>query len=76
MKIKNILGISMLLGLVSFVSAHVGEDNYGHHGMMSGFYGNMVGGYFMAFFGWAFMILVALVLVLLIAWLIKQLQKK
>lgn len=59
--------LTMFVGLTSFVSAHAGEDNFSHHGMM--------GSGFMWLFGWFFMILVVVALVLLIIWLIKQIQK-
>lgn len=71
---KNI--ILMILGfflLTSFATAHVGDDDLGHHmtgGMMTGTYGSMWA------FGWLFMILIIIALVLLIIWLIKQIQKK
>ncbi|MBI2042828.1 hypothetical protein HYT25_00375 [Candidatus Pacearchaeota archaeon] len=47
---------------------------------MMGFGGSMMGwmfGYnygFMSFFGWAYMVLITVTLVLLIVWLIKQIQ--
>ena len=53
--------------------AHAGDDYYSHHEMMSGFCGGIWG---MSFFGWISMLLAIVALVLLIAWLIKQLQKK
>ena len=72
------LGLTLLfVSLISSVSAHTGEDEYGHHmmgdmyGMMSGSYGG--GG---MFFGWITGLLIVIVLVLLIVWLIKQIQKK
>ena len=64
--------IGMLIVLTSFVSAHTGDDNSNHHGMMGGVYGYG----FMWFFGWFFMILILVALVLFIVWLIKQIQKK
>lgn len=76
-KIKLILSllISLFL-LISFVSAHAGENESLHHdgyGMMG-----MMGAYGV---GWMFFcmvigILVIVLLVLLIVWLIKQIQKK
>ncbi|MEK6917656.1 MAG: hypothetical protein AABW51_01795 [Nanoarchaeota archaeon] len=44
----------------------------GYSGMMGGFYG----GYGMNAFGWFFMILITVAIILLIFWLIKQIQKK
>ena len=66
---------------LSFVSAHTGEDLGEHHegcGMMGGMMGGMSGvyGYGGMFFGWIFGLLVLVALVLLIMWLVKQIQKK
>lgn len=68
----------VLISLVSFVSAHISEDEGLHHegscmmgGMMTGVYG--MGG---MFFGWIVGLLVITLLILLIVWLIKQIQKK
>lgn len=59
--------LTLFVSLTGFVSAHTGDDNFSHHGLMeSGF---------MWFFGWIFMILVVVALVLLIIWLIKQIQR-
>lgn len=77
MKTKLLIFLGIALVLTSFVSAHTGEDDYAHHqgmwGMMSGFYGTGFSGMWM--FGWIFMGLVVVALVLLIVWLIKQIQK-
>jgi len=74
-KINLILPI--LLSIVSLVSAHTDEEEIGHH-MMDGMYGMMSGsyGYGEMFFGWLTGLLITVVLVLLIIWLIKQIQKK
>jgi predicted lipid-binding transport protein (Tim44 family) len=65
-----------LLSLVQLTLAHTGEDDYAHHsGMMGGMMTGMYG-YSGMFFGWTFSILVLVALVLLIVWLIKQIQKK
>lgn len=64
MKKLNLILPAILVSLLSFVSAD--SDGYG----MMGSYGT---GWM--FFGWLFSILVFVVLVLLIAWLIKQIQK-
>lgn len=81
MKKISILFVSFLvLASLSVVSAHVGEDNYSHHGMMGDMYGMMTGSYGYGYggmiFGWLIGLLVIVVLVLLIVWLIKQIQKK
>ena len=73
---RKISLIPVVLSLISFVSAHTGNDDYDHmisgmSGMMSGYYG--YGG---MFFGWLIGILIISVLVLLIVWLIKQINKK
>ncbi len=71
MKNKILLGLPLaVLALISFVAAHEGADDFGHHGMMSGWWG-----YGMGVFGWILSILVIVVLVLLIAWLIKKMQE-
>lgn len=69
--------ILVFLVLISFVSAHVGNDDYEHH-MMGGMYSMMSGSYGMGmgFFGWLIGILIIMVLVLLIVWLVRQIQKK
>lgn len=63
------------LGLISSagqVLAHAGEDKFVHHnGMMGGMFGSG-----MVFFGWLIWLLVAVALILLIVWLIKQISKK
>ena len=64
---KTILFIASLLAL-PFVLADAG---YGMGGMMSGSYGNG-----MMWYGWLNGLLVTIVLILLIAWLWKQVQKK
>jgi uncharacterized membrane protein len=76
MKAKQIAYLVMV-SLVFFslavpVLAHEGDDYYNHHGMMSGFSGM---GWFGMGFGWIFMILIVVALVLFIVWLIKQIQE-
>ncbi len=71
---------SLVVGLpllVSTVLAHGEEEGFGHH-MMGGenMMNWMYGGFGMGFFGLIMGLLVIAVLVLLIMWLIKQLQKK
>lgn len=58
----------MVFGLLTLASAHTGEDDFSHHTMMGG-YGGVI-------FGWMFGLLVVVALVLLIVWLIKEIQKK
>lgn len=65
---KLIFNFSLSIFLINFVVAHAGEEEYSHHSMMSGFG--------MGFFGWLFITLIIITLVLLIVWLIKQIQKK
>jgi heme/copper-type cytochrome/quinol oxidase subunit 3 len=71
-KIKLMFGMlfSVVLAL-SFVSADVGEYDHGMGAMMYGSYG--YGG---MFFSWVTGLLFIAVLVLLIVWLIKQIEKK
>ena len=71
---SRILLIGLLFNLIGFISAHTGEDDYAHHGMMSGMMGNYGTDWWI--FGWLFSILVIVALVLLIIWLVKQIQKK
>jgi len=72
---KTILGILIsIIGFVSLVSAHTGNDAFDHCStgfapMMSGTFG--FGG---MFFGWIFSALVLVALVLLVVWLIKQIE--
>jgi uncharacterized membrane protein len=70
---KIIFSFIALIFLISFVSAHTGDDDFGHH-MMGGVVGTGMWG--MGIFGWIFMILIIVALILLIIWLIKQIQKK
>lgn len=65
----------LMLGFVSFVSAHVGDSDVEHYSMM----GNMMTGHYgyggMGF-GWLMGLLMIAVLVLLVIWLSKQIWKK
>ena len=66
-----IIVLGLVLVMTSFVAAHTGEDDYAHHSsMMGGFYGDG-----MWIFGWIFMLLIVVALILFIAWLIKQIQE-
>ena len=65
-----VLGI--LFSLIGFVSAHAGDDFYGHHDMM-GWYGTGMWG--MGWFGWIISLLVIAVLVLLIILLSKKIKE-
>ena len=69
MKNIKLLLVSVFVFSLGFVSAD--GDDCGMSGMMSGDYG--LGG---MFFGWLIGLLVIVALVLLIVWLIKQIQKK
>lgn len=75
-KLISLLVVFLLLVSFPLVLAH-GEnevDYNGHHeSMMSGFYW---GDGFMWFFGWLFMILTIIALILFIVWLLKQLTKE
>jgi len=61
-----IIGIVLVVLFSGF--GMMGFSNYGYGGMMYS-YG------FMSSFGWIYMVLVSTVLVLLIIWLFKQIQK-
>jgi len=69
---KKIFFGLVLVFLVSFASAHVEDNDFEHHMM-----GNVVGTgmWGMGIFGWLFMILIIIALILLIIWLIKQIQR-
>jgi uncharacterized membrane protein len=73
-KISSLLFIGLALLSIGIVMAHEGNDDYVHHGMMSSFYGGHGYG-FMWIFGWIFMLLVFIALILFIVWLIKQIQE-
>lgn len=72
---KRMLGLSLFLGLVGFVTADAGGSDVEHYSMM----GNMMTGHYgyggMGF-GWVMGLLFLTVLVLLIIWLSKQIWKK
>ena len=78
-KMKNenliwlIVGISVLLFFFGGFSM-MGFGGWGSNWMGGMMYGYNYGG--MWLFGWLFMILVSIAVVLLILWLVKQLQKK
>ena len=74
MKMKNETLILVILGAVvlAFLFTGVGFGGYG--GMMDMMYGGFGSG--MMLFGWLYGILILVALVLLIAWLVKQIQKK
>ncbi len=66
--------MSMMMGRNGFGMMN-GIKSIGGMNMMQGFYGGY-GMYGANFFGWVFMLLVIVALVLLIVWLYKQIQKK
>lgn len=68
--ILTIVVAFIFLFLLSEIFGMMGYNNYGY-GMMGGMFGGFG---FMPFFGWLFMILIFVALVLFIAWLVKQLQ--
>ena len=74
-KFINLILIGLFVSL-SLVSAHGNEtvEFYNdHHAMMQWMFGTSFS--FMWLFGWVFMILVIVTLILFIVWLIKQIQK-
>lgn len=71
MKTKSLLIFGILLVLTSFISAANYDYGYGMMGMMSGAYGFGFG-----ILGGLIMILIIVALVLLIVWLVKQIDKK
>jgi len=70
---KEILFWGVLTSVLSFVSAHAGDNNgvAGSHGIMGNF-----AGWGMGFFGWVFSALIIVALIFLIIWLFKQIQKQ
>ncbi len=52
-----------------------GFSRMGRYGMRGGFYSNIIGGFGMGFFGWIFMLLIIVALVLLIVWLAGQIKE-
>ena len=69
-KVMSLLILVALSLVIPIVSADIGEG-CGMYGMMSGTYGLGFG-----IFGWLMSLLIVVLLVLLIMWLIKQIQKK
>lgn len=67
-----LLGL-FVFSLFSFVGAHVGEDDYSHHGMMDGVWG-MNSFYSLGIFMWIFLLLVIVILVLIIILLTKRVE--
>lgn len=68
---KKLLVFPVFLALIQTVLADAGDESCGMGSMM---YGNF--GFGPMIFGWVFGLLVLIALVLLIAWLMKQIQKK
>jgi uncharacterized membrane protein len=61
-----------LIAFAQPIMAHSGEDYYGHHSMMGGYWG-MNG---MWVFGWIFGLLIIVALVLFIVLMIEKIQKE
>ena len=74
-QMKKISLTLLFISLIGFSSAHSDGEYYG---MMDGMYRMMSGnyGYGLGIFSWLTGLLVIVALVLLIVWLIKQIQKK
>jgi len=71
MKLRGLFIFAILLAFTGLASADVNDSGCSGWGMMSGNYGLGFG-----LFGWVFSILVLIAIILLIIWLIKQIQKK
>ena len=71
-KEKNIKDNSISIVLIVLLAFIVLSGIFGFGGMMGGY--SMMGGYGWSF-GWIFMTLILIALVLFIIWLIKQIQK-
>ena len=71
MKNDNTALIVVVVVLAIFLFSGFGMMGFGNYGMMSGFYGGFGS---MWLFGWIFMSLTLVALVLFILWLIKQLN--
>ena len=72
MKNETLIWIVIAVAVLFFVFGGFGYGGYG--GMMGMMYGNYGSG--MMFFGWLYGILILVALVLFIAWLVKQIQKR
>ena len=73
--------LASLVSTLSFITAHTIEEESARYegcGMISGMFGMMGGSWGMGgmFFSWIIGLLVIVALILLIVWLIKQIQKK
>jgi uncharacterized membrane protein len=68
---KKIIILPIFLALIQSALADAGDEACGMGSMM---YGNF--GYGPMIFGWVFSLLVLVALILLITWLMKQIQKK
>lgn len=81
-KIRGNFMLSFFLFLIAFaqpIMAHAGDDYYGHHSMMGGYWGNMMSFGSMNgmwFFAWIFGLLIIVALVLLIVLMIKKIQRE
>lgn len=71
---KNETLILIILGAVVLTLLFTGVGFRGYGGMMGMMYGGYGSG--MMFFGWIYGILIFVALILFIAWLVKQIQKK
>ncbi len=71
---KNETLILVILGAVVLTLLFTGFGFGGYGGMMGMMYGGYGSG--MMFFGWIYGILIFVALILFIAWLVKQIQKK
>ncbi|MBS3089003.1 hypothetical protein J4402_04480 [Candidatus Pacearchaeota archaeon] len=74
MKNKLLMGFVILAGLISLASADIGDGNFGGCGVWGGMMGSY--GFGAGIFSWLISVLFIVALILLIFWLIKQIQKK
>ena len=72
---RNKILFLIAINLLSFVSAHTGEEESGHH-MMDGWMASSWNMGIWGIFSWIFGILIIVALVFFIIWLNKQIQKK
>ncbi|MBS3087252.1 hypothetical protein J4226_01530 [Candidatus Pacearchaeota archaeon] len=71
---NQLIWIIITICAVLFIS-FFGFTGTSRYEMMDGFYGNMMGNFGMGLFGWLFMSLAIIALMLFIVWLIKQIQE-
>ena len=73
MKNESTILIIVLIAAIVLIFGGVGMGYEGYGGMMNMMYGSYGSG--MMYFGWIYSFLILVALVLLVAWLVKEIQK-